>query len=329
MAAECSFLADSPALTGQLLGALLSAGQRQQGRLALAVEAEFAADKVGGLLGHEPVGSELTSGDGDEAPDSVAGAVVEKHDASADVAPRRIGVVSDQRPYAGIRPDDAGRCELRDQLAALGEKDIHLAAGDFHVVALLEGHLVGGCADPAHHIAGYENVGIGGLAAAVNYHLRHPVAKDQQRSLRREHPDVRARHLGDVCAPNAGGIDRVVGPHGLNLSCMDIADLHSGHGHPLLDELHYLPSRKDIGAVKPRVEHVQGDEPEGVDRRVGHLDGADDLGVHRRLHPEGLFGVEHLGFDTGLSAALDELCLVGEVIFGERDEKAFGLFDAG
>ena len=175
---------------------------------------------------------------------------------------------------------------------------------------------------------GNEDVGVRGLAAAVDDDAVHAVREDQQGALRREHADLDAGEVRDALAPDAGGIDgdgRVVLAGFMGLM---VVRLHAHHAVAVLDEAGDFGIEQDLGAVELGVHHVGGAQAERVHAAVRHLDGADDVRVHGRFHPEGLLRVHDLRVDARGEAGFDKLGLVVQVVLRQGDEEAVGLVHA-
>ena len=111
--------------------------------------------------------------------------MVQKHYSAADIAAGRVIVRCHERTHARVGPDDTCGGKGRHEFAAFAQQQLHFLLCNPHIIALVERHLVGGGTDYADHIARYEDIRIGRLAAAVHHHIGDPVAKDQQRALGR------------------------------------------------------------------------------------------------------------------------------------------------
>ena len=74
------------------------------------------------------------------------------------------------------------------------------------------------------------------------------------------------------------------------------------------------------------IDDVRRSEAERVNGRVGHPDGTDEGGVDGWLNAPRLFRRDDVGTDAGAMAGLDKILLIVKTVFGERDEKAVGLF---
>ena len=188
-----------PDLLGDgLVRAFFGAGEGRRGRFTGLVDAQFAADKVGGDLGHEPVGHQFSARDGDEAFQPVTLFVVETDDAAGDVAARGIVVCADKRAYACIGAKDAGGRKGGGQLGSLGDEQRHFIGRDGHVVTFFERNMGGGGADDADGVAGHQDVGVRGLAAAVDHHIVQAMGEDQQCALGRIHANMDAGQFRDL-----------------------------------------------------------------------------------------------------------------------------------
>ena len=70
--------------------------------MTLGLYGQFTAQQVGSHLSHQAITGQFTSGDTDEAIDSIALEVVEKHYAAADVTPARVVVAGHKWTNSGI-----------------------------------------------------------------------------------------------------------------------------------------------------------------------------------------------------------------------------------
>ena len=174
------------------------------------VLAQLPADRVDGVLGHQPVGGQLAAGDRQKAVDAVALAVVEQRVRARDVS-RRSAVatlaVLEQRPHARPHAQRAGLLEPGHQLLAVVEHRVDLVLQHGVVVGILGVHV--GRADHADGADRNDDVAVGGHLTAVDHRVHQPVVHRDHDPPARQHVDpLDPGHLRDPPGPCAGGADR-------------------------------------------------------------------------------------------------------------------------
>ena len=254
--------------------------------------------------------------------------MVEADDSAGDVSARGVIVGTDEGAYAGIGTEDPGAHEGGGELGAFGDEKVHFVRGYGHVVALLERN-AGRCgADDAYGVSGDEDIGIGGLAAAVYHHIVDTVGEDEEGAFCREHAHVHSGHFGYLVAPDAGGVHCDGSIEVLLLSGLDVAGVYAFDGVAFADEAGNFGVEPYLAAMNLCIEHVGGAEAEGVHAAVRHPHGTYQAGIYGGFKALGFFGVDDIGPDSGLAAGLYEGGLVGEVVFREGYEKTVGLIYA-
>ena len=239
--------------------------QRCLGSGAGHIAAKLAACQVGHFLGHQAIGHHLATGNGDKTAHAVAALVVQAHNAAADAAPAGVAVGGHQWPHAGISSQNTRGGQRRGQFLALGEQHLHFFVGDTHVVDGFHRHTVAGGTNHAHGIVGNQNIGVGWLAAAVNHHVVHSMAENQQRSLGGEHIDFDAGHGSYALPPDAGGIDGDVAAHLGTLASELVQQFHSFHTALIDNQALHLMVSEAVCAVQARIVHVGHRQAEWVD----------------------------------------------------------------
>ena len=254
--------------------------------------------------------------------------MVEADDAAGDVAARRVVVGADQRPDAGVGPQDAGGGEGRGHLGALGDQERDFIGRNGHIVTFFERNARRGRPDDADRVARHQDIGIRRFSAAVDDQIVHPVGEDQQGAFGGIHADVDAGQVRDGASPDAAGVDRD--------RCVEIfffaGDLVPGMDAPdrvaFPDEPGDFRMQPDLAAVKLGIQHIGRTKAERVHAAVRHADGADQVRIDRRLQPPGQVRIDDFSADARLPAGVHEGLLVTQVIFRQGDEQAVGLFDA-
>ena len=154
----------------------------------------------------------------------------------ADIPAGRIVISGDQRPHAGICPQNPGLCQARSQFGALRKQEVNFVRGDSYMVAFLVRYL-GRCrSDDADSVPRDEDIGIGRLTAAVYDDAVDPVGEYEQGSLGREHSDIGACHQSDVMAPYSTGIDSHGGIIIRHKTGLVVQDLDTLYGIAILYE---------------------------------------------------------------------------------------------
>ena len=254
--------------------------------------------------------------------------MVEQHDAAAHGAAARVVVRGHEGPHARIGAQDARLGQLRGELLAFAQQDVHLVGRDDHVVDLVVGYLARRGADERDRVARHQDVGVGGLAAAVEHHVVHAVAEDEQGPLRREHVHRDARLGGDAVSPDAAGVDDHLRAERHVAVCAVVVGPDADDAVLLAQEFAYFGVGADFGSVGLGVENVRRGETERIDGTVRHAHGSDERRVDRRLEPPCLGRVDDVGPDAGLAAGLNKNGLIHQPVFGQRDEQSVGLLHA-
>ena len=179
--------------------------QHLLGRRALGCHAKLRADRVGRLLGHQPVCRQLAADDRYEVIDPVANVIED------DVCPRdRPPVVVlgrplllVQRPDAGIGAEQAHPRQVGEELRALGEQQGDLFAADAIDIRVFDRLLCR--AKDRHRVDGHHDVAVVGPVTAVDHRVGHPLVEHEHRAFARRHRQMDARETGDQPGPRARG----------------------------------------------------------------------------------------------------------------------------
>ena len=145
------------------------------------VDAELAADQVGGGLGHGPQGGRLATGDGDEALDPVGDSVVEALEGARQLPPSPTSGAADgtdQRPGRGPGGPLGSGGHRRDQLGPLPVHGRHVLVGHGQVVGVLDGP--GARADDRQAPLGHHDVPVAGRVQAVHDQVTQPADQRQE-----------------------------------------------------------------------------------------------------------------------------------------------------
>ena len=185
----------------------MAAGTASSAVCARAVLAHLRAHDVDDAFGHEAVGGELATSDGEHAVDAVSRVVVDDAHAARHVAgvglrdPRVLDEGSSARP----RVDGAGLAEAGNHGLARVEHLLDLVGGDRQVVGVV-GLEVGG-ADDAHRVVGHEDVAVGGPHAAVDDRVREAVVHGDHDAGASDDVDaVAVSHARDLSGPGAAAV---------------------------------------------------------------------------------------------------------------------------
>ena len=189
---EALFLGGRNGLVGGLAGALLT---------------HLLAHDVDDALGHQAVGGELATRDGEHAVDAVARVVVDDAHAARHMAGvgRGHARVLDEGARAGPGVHGTGLAEAGDHGLAGVEHLLDLVGGDGQAIRVVG--LEVGRADDAHGVVGHEDVTVGGPHAAVQDRLAQSVVHGDHNACARDDVDaVTIRHGGDLSGPGAAAV---------------------------------------------------------------------------------------------------------------------------
>ena len=109
---------------------------------------------------------------------------------------------------------------------------------------------------------------------------------------------------------------------------MSVAHLNAFYAVTLGDETGDFVVGEYVGAMHTGIKLIGSDEAEGVNRAVGYTHCPCQGGVDGGLYTLGFLGVDYLCGDAAATTGLDQLVLIAQVVFGQRDEEAVVLFHA-
>ena len=181
------------------------AGQDGVGRGAGLGHAELRADRVDGVLGHEPEGRELAANDRDVVVDPVPVAVVDDRVGSRDravVAGLDVGGWLVERANAGIGPQQAHLAKPREEFLAFGDERRHFLAADLIHIRVCDAD-VGGAED-GDGVDGDHDVAVAGLVTAVDDRVRHTLVVDEHHALAGPHLELYTGQGRNLTCPRAG-----------------------------------------------------------------------------------------------------------------------------
>ncbi len=293
---------------------------------------ELGADRVGGLLGHEPVGRDLAADDRDEVADAVAGLVVDDQVGPRDLAAvldrsRRL-VVLVERSDAGVRAQQAHLRQVREELRALNHQLRDFLAADTVDVRILDGDLRrpedGDLVDRHHDVA------VGRAVAAIDDRIGHPLVEDEHRALAGRHRELDPRKRGHAARPRTRGGDDESRRDAGDGAAPPVSEID--RDDPLAGgQLHgdRAVIRPDQGTSRARVGDGSFDQLPRLQRAVGDAEGAADGGVERRFAAEEVGDIDVFAGDARGDARRGEPIEVLLGIVRRRDEVAAGILDAG
>ena len=154
------------------------------------------------------------------------------------------------------------------------------------------------------------------------------MVEDDERALVGGHRHVEAGKAGHPATPGSGRVHHELAGDVLRRAVEAVHHVHAGHAAVGLGDADDLAVGENFAAVAPGAHGVVQHEPKAVDGGVGHPEDALDVGRHAGLQAEGLGGLEFLGRDAGLGAALDPLVHVVRVVLRREHEEALGVAHA-
>ena len=300
-------------------------------RRAPPVFVQLPADRVDGVLSHQPVGGQLAAGDRHKAVDAVALAVVEQRVRARDVS-RRSAVatlaVLEQRPHSRPHTQRAGLLEPRNELLAVVEHRVDLVLKHAVVVGVVGVHV--GRADHAHRPDRNDDVAVGGHLAAVDHRVHQPVVhRDHDPPARHDVDPLDSRHLRDASGPCAGSADRDPRVDVDLLAGEVVAQTRTADVIAVAMDRDRLVVGEHPRAALARSRGQRPDQKPRVDAAVRHAERPRDAGIQPRLLTAGLRRIDLLAGDARIAAPLGEAVGVVGVVERRRDEEPAGVLDAG
>ena len=118
--------------------------------------------------------------------------------------------------------------------------------------------------DYTHCVSRHEDIRIGRLAASVQDNAVDPVCENEERTLGREHSDLRPGHFCDMVSPYACRIDSDRSPVFCIIAGLLVVNLHADNVGTFENEARDFRIYEDFSSVKFRIDNIGRTEPERV-----------------------------------------------------------------
>ena len=99
------------------------------------------------------------------------------------------------------------------------------------------------------------------------------MAKDEQRTFRREHVNAHASHDRKLMTPDAGGVDNELSTLLKHFACEVVAQPNALHFTIFHHEIHHFMIGQSIGTMATGIKHIGHSEAERVDGSIGNTHG--------------------------------------------------------
>ena len=292
------------------------------------IHPEFRRYAVARRGSHQAISGQFAADYRNKAAHSVPCPVIEQRKAAADLAApgnldghRRI-----QRTNTAEDAQDARVNKPRNQFIAQPQQMINLLAGSGQ--SFRAGHANRRCAQNAYGAGGHQNVGIAGLAAAIDDAAIQPVIEHQQRSLIAEHGHIDAGHGCNALRPASCGVDHHLAGDFVFLAAARIAIANSAHTPVCGENGSYFTVGQEAPAARNRSFKICEHQPENIDVRIRTRECAKNVRRQVRLQLARFFTAQPMAANANLAGSAPPLFEECRVILGTLDKNSPNLIHA-
>ena len=155
--------------------------------------------------------------------------MIHQDNAPTDIAPRRVITQRDQRPHTAIGAQYPCPGHDRAEFFTFGQQRLYFLRGNPDILDIAVGDFFRGGTDQGDGIAGHQDIGIGWLATAVDYHAVDTIIHDQQGTLGREHANGQVSVFTDLLTPDTGSVYHLLGMNSNFFTGPDIDAVNPAH----------------------------------------------------------------------------------------------------